>query len=66
MWEFDIHGHPRYTVTNVRLSLIKCHFSAMESGPEKGRNLQSRLCPVTVRRMWTGDAGESPCGSGDW
>jgi hypothetical protein len=27
--------HPRYTVTNVRLSLLKCHSSVPETGPEK-------------------------------
>jgi hypothetical protein len=65
VWDVDIHGHPRYTVTNVRVSLIKMSLKRASLLAPKRAVFVAGAFFAAARRLRAGDASESPYGSGD-
>jgi hypothetical protein len=65
MWDVGIHGHPRYTVTNVRLSLLRMSLKSADLRAPKGAVFVAGVFLVAARWLLAGGAGESPYGSGE-
>jgi hypothetical protein len=63
MWDVDIHRHPRYTVTNVRLSLLRMSLKSADLRAPKRAGFAAGVSLVAARWLRAGGAGESPYGS---
>jgi hypothetical protein len=62
MWGVDIHGHPRYTVTNVRLSLLRMSLKSADLRAPKRAGFPAGVFLTAARWLRAVDVGESPYG----
>jgi hypothetical protein len=65
LWGVGIHGHPRYTATNVRLSLLRMSLKSADSRAPKRAGFAAGVFLAAARWLRTVVAGESPYGSGE-
>jgi hypothetical protein len=65
VWDVGIHGHPRYTVTKVRLSLLRMSLKSADLRAPKRAGFAAGVFLAAARWLRAGCAGESPYGGGE-
>jgi hypothetical protein len=65
LWDVGIHGHPRYAVTNVRLSLLRMSLKSADLWAPKKAGFAAGVFLAAARWLRAVMASESPYGSGE-
>jgi hypothetical protein len=65
MWDVDIHGHPRYTATNVCCSLLGMSLKSADLWAPKRAGFAAGVFLAAARWLRAVVAGESPYGGGE-